>query len=526
VSAAPVSRTQRVVTGVAASYLVTAASLAVRFLVTPLFLRYLGPELMGARYFLADILAYSALADLGIGQAVRSLVARDLRGDPSEPAFRATVQRLSAAAQVQYAISVLVFLAGVVVAVSVEHLVQGLSPQNVLMARVFAVASGLAIALTFWSTTYLAVLEGLQRMAQSSLFNLLALVISNGVGLALVLAGWSLYGVALAGLASAVVTLVQVRVRVRRLGVRLSPLRSPWAPGDARPVLKLGGWIMLGNLGGMLLASIARILAGVVPSLGLESVTLVALLLVLPLTLREQGARLAAIARPGLTELHYSGESRDRSRRAGFLLLRLCAVWAVLAFVLCWLLNGSFLALWVGAEYFVGPQANGLAAFVGAAGVVYMGLKVLTEVQFRFRRLALAQAAAGGTALFVGAALAGLGLGISGVLAGVVAGYAVVLLPWLLKPALGSLTDGPWLGAGIRVFAFPTGLLASWGLLGWFVPWRPTGWLGLFATGGFVAGATLVAGAAWLWRDFREQGWVDGIHSRVMRLRPGFRGHA
>ncbi len=508
------SRTDRVLKGLGASYLVTGFNIGVRFFITPFFLKVLGPELMGLRYLVAEIMAYLSFTDVGVGQLIRSLVAKDLQGDPESETYQTSLHRVRAACQIQQAISVVALILSAVFAFYLEYFSAEISPENMLMCRVFTLATGLAISLNFSSITYLSYLQGKQILAETSLYSLISSMLNNGIGFILVYWGWSLYGLAVAVVVSAGFQFVQLRVRTKWTGIQIKPFSPPLEKKYFSGLYKMSIWIFLGSISSMLLDGSSKIITAFYPDLGLNAVTIVSLTLVLPVTLRSQGIRLSTIIRPGLTQQFHSPTDSHGAIKTACLLLKITGVLAAAIFATTLLINLQFLDKWVGEEYSGGNLANWGAAIIGGASVLAKGLMVLTDIQLDFRSRFFAQF--GATIIGIGVALIlAKNHGVGGILIGIASGIVLARIPLLAIPARRVFKNSPApLVMIARCYTLPTVMLIFWIFINRFVLWRPTGWIELLVSGAVIGGSTFLIGVAWVWRDLKVYPgfrWIDGV---------------
>ncbi|HPQ39592.1 MAG TPA: glycosyltransferase [bacterium] len=510
-------RADRAIRGLGASYFVTAVNMVVKFFLNPYFLKVLGPQLMGLRLFAAEFLAYTSFADVGLGETVRLLTARHLQGDPGRDEYRRTVKQLKAAAQIQHILAFTIVIVSIVMAAKMEVVVEELPAALLPMGRIFLILSGLAVAINFSTVTYRAFLQGQQILAQTSMFMLLASIINNGLGFFLVYKGYSLYGIAIALVTTAIVNTMMMRIRSHMTGISINPFKPPVETTHFGSLYKISIWVFLADMGRILLNSINKVISGFPPEMGLKYVTVISFLMVLPMTLGSQGNRLAAVIRPGLTQQYHSVEGRHRRLKTVRNLLRLTAVMGVAVFACSWIMNGPFIARWVGSEYYPNDHANMFGAIIASSIVVYMSLHVVMETLFNFKIICIAQM------LTVLVTLAGSlatvkEYGVTGILGSQAAGHLIIQIPVLLMPVLLLFRQrsNP-VRTFLDIYAVPGGLLVFWILFKHFIPIYPETWPGIIGSAGLIFGLTVLAGVVWLWDELKNYSIFRRIDRTIIR---------
>ncbi|MBN1295825.1 glycosyltransferase [bacterium] len=508
------SRSDRAIRGLSASYLVTAVNLVVKFFLNPFFLKILGPQLMGLRIFAAEILAYTSFADVGLGETVRILTARHLQGDPRREDYQRTLKQLKAACQIQHILALFIVVIAVIMATRMELVVEELPLELLPMARIFLVISGFAVALNFSTVTYRAFLQGQQILAQTSLFMLIATFVNNGLGFYLVYKGYSLYGIAVALVTTALVNTLMMRIRAHMTGISINPFKPPVEFSHFGSLYRISIWVFLADMGRIMLNSINKVISGFHPEMGLEFVTVVSFLMVLPMTLGSQGNRLAAVIRPGLTQQYHSIEGRKRRLQTVRNLLRLTAVMGVAVFACSWIMNGPFILKWVGRDYYPGYMANMFGSIIAASIVIYMSLQAVMETVFRFRIICIAQMVTVivtliGSLLFIDR------YGVTGILGSQAIAHLIFQIPALLVPALFLFHRRRNLSAAfLDIYAVPLLVLGFWIIFERFVTIQLDSWPGIIGTGAAIFCLTLLAGIIWLWGDLKNYSIFRNIDQR------------
>ncbi len=497
------SRTSRVLSGLLVSYTLFFFGNIVRFFLTPFFLRVIGPELMGLRSFVDELLHYARLSDFGLGSTVQAVVAKEMQDDQSKEDKEKTIGKLRTASQIQHIIAFIIFILSIVLAIFIDKLVQGLQPENYSEARFFTLLIGLTIALTFSSSTFTAILVGKQRMAENGIYNLLYQGIMHGLGFLLVYIGWSLYGLGVAGLIAALYLIIQVRIRSSKIGVHVNPFTFKFEKHYIPELYRISIWFVLSHLGVMIGLSSARIITGVYPTLGLSDVTNLSLLMMVPVAIRVQANRVAAMTRPGLTQLYHSKASLTEIRKPAILQLKFCSVLAVTVFVVLWLVNGGFVIRWVGAQFYPGDQANLIVAITNSIIILNVGFKSLLEMQFNFKKVGIISLVSGVTGVIISIALVKK-FGLSGILLGALLSELIFKIPVYYTSILRWMNSEDRINnLVLKIFTVPILLLGSWILVGNYVQWRPGTWIEIGASALFIGGITFTIGITWLWKELR-----------------------
>ena len=233
------SRTKRVLEGLGANYVAFAIRYLVRFFVTPFYLATIGPELMGLRSFVDETLRYLSLTGLGGRTSIAAIVSKELQPGCSSQEREKVLRTLRAGGQLQLLLALVAFCLVLVFALKLDSFTQGLSPENVVMAKWCAILFGMSFSLYIASGIYSGILTGKQLVGQTSLYNAIGNVMAAAVGVLLVYLGWSLYGIAIASLIAAVFVFIQYQWRTAKLGIRLGLFRGPIELESMPRLLKL-----------------------------------------------------------------------------------------------------------------------------------------------------------------------------------------------------------------------------------------------------------------------------------------------
>jgi len=499
-----VSRTQRVVEALKASYVSLAVKSALRLFVTPFFLSHLGAELMGMRSFIREFLNYINTVNFGIPTAISALVAKNLKQGKDRGENGKVLKMLRAAGQLQQLIAVIAFFIAIVVAIFLNKIVEGLPPENLQMARVYTLISGFVIALTLSSGLYAAVIKGLQYIAQSTYYNIINTLITTILGVVLVYYGWSLYGLALAALIGVLFFFVLVRRLTARAGIRLQLFKPPLEYGSIRDVLGISGWVFVASIGGMLSLQSSRVILGITPGLGMVAVNKYSLLMALPLILKTQANRFAVLMRPGLTQKYFNDESKNGTIRIITVLLKVYSFLAVSVFIVIWLINGLFVKRWVGQQYYAGDTANLFIALVTSMFIFTFSYKMLLHVKFEFKRRGLTLLVNGVVNIIAALVLVRY-YGIRGVIIAGLIGEIFVVLPWIVWPVIReSVGDSSVFNYIRNTFLFPLVLLIFWVIVGVNVHYSPETWPGIIIFLSIIAASFGISGWFYLRNDLKR----------------------
>ncbi len=462
---------------------VTATTVLIAFISTPLLLRWLGPERFGAVRAAGDWFGHLTLLELGLGGALPPLLAMALGRGEREHARRL----LGAGIRLFGVVALAALAAGVVIALTSARLVPvGASLRQDLM---LACAIGLVPPLLYPLVPYAALAEAEQRGYVVQAFTLAQSLVTTALALTLAWAGWGITGqfVALgAGVAL---------FRIGLAGVGASRLPGALAAAAASPDAEVRAAIRRLNLPTFLVNLSGR--------LGLYTDNIIVALLlgptqVVPLFLTQRLAGLAGGQLLGLgnaswaalAELHAMGR-RDVFVARLLELTRLVAGLAVAVLVPIAAYNHHFVVRWVGQASFGGDAVTLLAcvnayllALISLWGWCFGGTGQMPL---------LAPLAVAGAALNIAASIAATRmLGLAGPLVGTLIGIGATST-WYL-PILLRRHFGVPLGELVRsalvplVWGLPAGAALHWLARGH----TPAGWTGLLGEMALAAAMLLV----------------------------------
>lgn len=424
------SRTHRASIAASFAYLQFALSIVVGVALVPFVLHRVGERLYG--YWLAsgEVLAYAAMADLGVMGVVPWLVAEaDGRGD------RPAIQRIMSTA-VCAALFVSAIYSGI--ALLMWHLapsILSLSPADRAVIAgpltVIACVTAVVLPLRIAGST----LIGLQDVKFYGAISTATWLLDLVMTVSLLLNGYGLYALALGAAVPSLVSSVLMVLRLRSLA---PDLVHRWPRPSAVEVGRLfregfGAW--LGAWGWRLsVATDAIVLA----SLGHPVwITMLAMTAKLGQMMTQMSWVPGDSSLVGLAQL--SGEQRpERLRDAVSAVFRVYLALATGGTCILLAVNGAFVSGWVGAHLFAGGWVNAVLAVLIVVST--LGHAMAVVVSALGKRLHVGIAALVSGAVQVGLALVlGRRFGLIGIPLASLCAQAIVLIP-LLVPALADRT--------------------------------------------------------------------------------------
>jgi O-antigen/teichoic acid export membrane protein len=328
------------------------ASAAASFLATPLLLRWLGPERLGAYRALTDWIGHLTYLELGLGGALMAALAGKLgQGDRA-----AVVGMLVAGLRAYWRVTLAQFVGGVALVVALPHLIA----LNHLSKSELRIAG--AVALLPVVITPLMVFRILAETRQRSYLNwtLLTAQVLTMTGLSLLTAslGWGLIGQSLAFATAQVPTFLVLAWDGTRA------YREVW---NAAP-----DHVERNALGGLRWPTFVH---GLMDRIGLVSDNIIIAWIlgpavVVPFFLTQQLAVLALSQLKGLGQATWAGlaelYAQGDEARLRIRLLELTGMVSGLGLVVLIPIaayNKSFVNIWVGREVYAGDVVTGLACF-------------------------------------------------------------------------------------------------------------------------------------------------------------------
>jgi len=505
-----VSRTRRA--GIAATfgYLQFGLALASGIVVVPFVLARVGSEAYGVWLGFGELVAYSAMADLGVLGVLPWLVAEaDGRGGREE--LRALVSAGVAA-------SSLAAVAFAALALGLLAVAPGLT--GVSMEQRAAVAGPLMLLVVGMAAAYPvrvfhAVLIGLQDVTFVGTLGVAQAALNVGLVVGLLLAGQGLYALAAAATVPTLFVATASWLRIRRIAPELArgwriPDRALLARVAAQGV---GGWVA--GLGWRMISATSNLV--ILSLAGPVAAVAYAMTARLGEVMMQMSWQVPDAGLVGLAQLKGEGRA-ERAADVVVEMLRLTLIGAgavacaVLAF------NPVFVSLWVGAERFAGLGTNALLA----AGVVALSLghALFSTASTLGARVQVGMATVAQGIVHLGAAvLLGRIFGLAGVAAAAVIGTALVAYPagahYLRRTS--GLTQGELWRRALAPWSARAALLLLAGALAGIAGWRVSPWIA------FAASPLLALGYVWwlrpLYADLPLPGRLRPVLARL-RLVP------
>jgi O-antigen/teichoic acid export membrane protein len=449
------SRTRRLLRGAAAYYVSQLIMLVASLWVTPFILSRVGPFDFGMWLVGLQVLAYLALADLGVmavvprataaatGQLGREALAREL------PALLGRTARL-VAWQVP-------FLAAVVALVWFNLPADWAAlrgPIGVVM---------LGYVVLFPCRLFQAALAGLQDFTFLNVIQTAAWFVQLVLNVVLVWAGFGLWALAWGWVGQQVTQHAGCWLRLR---LRFPEYRPAWKQrlhgAWLKSHLSQGVWLSLSQLAFCLVSATDSLLIGL--ALGPAAVVPYACTAKLIQVVGGQALAVLQMSLPGLTEMRVSS-SPESARRVCLLLSQsqLLVTGAVCCVILA--VNGPFVTWWIGAEYYGGLGLTALLLLVVLLRH-WNATAVFALYSFERERRTTLTTAADGLVTVGASALFIVLFGIKGAPLGSLVGVALVSLPANLSALAGSLgvsrarLVAPLWGWGWRFGLVAAGLVA------------------------------------------------------------------
>ncbi len=497
------SSQRRVIDGVLFGYLQFVLDGAVRLLTIPFFLGVLGPQLMGLRAAVLELVGYLQVANPGTAQSMQAIVEKDVR-DGKAPADDPTVnERLAAGRWLQTGIAILTFAAAAWIAFHLDALTDELTPEEAQSAVLFTLAYGVVIAVTLLGAHHSSLLAGLQRHRNHQLCFMAMQLTTAVTSILLVLVGYRLGGLGVAAIIGAAVFYFLRRHFAAQLGFSMP--RPPLLPrlSVMKDILGMSGWMLAATLGGAMVLQSFRMIASLLPGMGLETANAVAILFVMPYLVIQLLNWIGFIVRPTLAAKYHAGELGDDLWPTVSTYLKLTACMSCIAFVAGGVTNEAFVAVWVGSAYWAGADANLALCAMLAVWMMNAALQNLLYIRGDMRlrgQLCLFE----GCGVLALAVFGGLKFGVVGIFAGAAAFMLLVSLPvgFCLVARQFALAQHPAIIA-LKTLWYPAVLIALY-LVVRDVLQAPTGgWLILLGWCAVIGVGLVCAVLPFLWGPMR-----------------------
>lgn len=441
------SRTRRASVVAAFAYLQFALSILVGIALVPFILRQIGIGLYG--YWLAsgEVLAYAAMADLGVLGVVPWMIAQaDGRGD------RDGIRRLLSTGFTAGLVVSCVYLLLVVILWRLAPAVLNLGPEEraLIAGPLTIIASFTAIVLPLRVAN--SALVGLQDVRFYGFMSTAGWAINVIVTVVLLWKGYGLYALAFGSSLPGVVGVIASTLRLRRIAPDLTTGWVRPSGGDVARLFRegLGAW--LAAWGWRLSAATdAIVLAALGSPFAITQLAMTSKL----------GGMFANMAwvpgdsgLVGLAQLH--GEDRpERLKAAVTALFRVYLSLASVGVCVVLAANPSFVRAWVGEPLFAGFTVNAVLAGIVIASTITHGLGTITSVLGHRMHVGIATLVSGGVQVAL-AVFLGRRLGIIGVPLAALTAHLVLLAPMLL-PSLKDRT-------GVGIAALRRGVIVPWAI--------------------------------------------------------------
>ncbi|MEM9601340.1 MAG: hypothetical protein AAGA11_00635 [Pseudomonadota bacterium] len=494
------SNQKRVIDGVLFGYIQFALDGAVRLLTIPFFLSALGPQLMGLRAAVLELVGYLQSANPGTAQSMQAVIEKNVRDGRADDATRET---LAVGRWLQSAIALVAFVAAVWIAFHLEALTDELTPEEALSAIWFTVACAVVIGLTLLGAHHSSLLVGLQNHRNHQLCFIVMQLTTSVVSVLLVWLGFRLGGLGAAAVVGVLVFYMLRRHFAARLGFKM-PL-PPLLPRLAvlKQVLGMSGWMLASTLGGAMVLQSFRMIAGLLPGMGLETANAVALLFVMPYLVVQLLTWIGYVVRPTLAAKYHAGELGDDLWPTVSTYLKLMACLSAIAFVAGGVTNQAFIALWVGETYWAGTDANLALCAMLAAWMLNSSLQNLLYIRGDMRlrgQLCLFE----GVGVLLFAVLGGYNFGVVGIFAGAAIFMLFVSLPagFVLVGRQFAL-DRSSVSVAVQTLWYPVLIIAGYVLLRGPLSAPGGSWLGMLGWCALVGVGLIAVVTPFLWRPMR-----------------------
>lgn len=340
------------------NYLAGLSTGAVRMLIqvlvgiwlTPFTLRYLDRQEFAIFSIAFDLLTWLSLLDIGITSGLRIQAARMTGQSEQEK-----INRLASTAFLaQNVIMIATLIAGVGLAFAFPHFF----PVRADLrhdATLLVIICVLGAALQLGYQTFSALLVANQQVHVDNLLGLLLIVIRTVVTVVLLKAGWGVYSLAVAHLASKATTGIFAVFRTYRLlpGLQIKYRLASW--NVFRQISSLGIWMSLGGLALIIIHSMSNILTAKVVSV--DAVTSLVLTGRFYDLVGSFVWLVSANASPMLGQM--LGQNKMKESFAAFRhLFALSSGLAVVGALTVWSGNASFISQWVGPVNYGGKWVD------------------------------------------------------------------------------------------------------------------------------------------------------------------------
>ncbi|MGB0866227.1 MAG: hypothetical protein ACPGSC_06945, partial [Granulosicoccaceae bacterium] len=199
------SAIKRFIDGVLFGYVHMFIDGAIRLLTMPLLLTWLGPQAMGFRAAILELIGYFQKINPGTSQTMQAMIEREIRPDADPEKVEKTKELLSLGVVIQNGLAVFSLLAVTLLAFNMDFITKDLPAEDLYGAVFFVVGMGLILAITLWGSHHSAILTGQQYHKELEVAFLLMKIFQAVLTMLLVWVGYRLWGMAVAVVLGAVV---------------------------------------------------------------------------------------------------------------------------------------------------------------------------------------------------------------------------------------------------------------------------------------------------------------------------------
>jgi O-antigen/teichoic acid export membrane protein len=331
----------RVAQGVLLNVVATVILAGTGFLLTAFLIHRLGPSSFGAWVLVASVLAYSSILDFGVGLTVMRFIAEVAH----LPDRREANRIVSTAVVVYTGAGAVLLVAGLILTPQVADLFGIVPHERGEFITAFRISCA-ALALTFPSAVWTAVLQGLQDFARLNLWIVAQSLAVMATQMVVVELGYGLVALALVGAVGNMVLLLGKRWTARGHGIRTAPRLCEAA--TLRRIISVSSWVFLLNVSGRLILDTDAVLIGVM--LGTSAVAAYQVALGPATAVRRAADQFNSVSLTAAASL----KAQDELRRLQQLLIEAtravtCVFLPCIALLAAW--GDQLLSLWVGPEF-------------------------------------------------------------------------------------------------------------------------------------------------------------------------------
>ncbi len=494
------STTKRFIDGVLFGYVHMFIDGAIRLLTMPLLLTWLGPQAMGFRAAVLELIGYFQKINPGTSQTMQALIEREIRPDADPQKVEETKGLLSLGVVIQTVLAILSMVAVTVLAFNMDFITKELPAEDLYGSIFFVVCMGITLTITLWGSHHSAILTGQQYHKELEVAFLLMKIAQAVLTMLLVWIGYRLWGMAAAVVLGSVVFFVVRKIYADKTGLIIQRSNLKHEKADVVMMLGTSGWMLLATIGDAMGLQSYRLLAAILPGMGLTTANQVAILFVLPLLAAQMLAFAGDLVRPALKQKYHAGDFGDDIWPTAKLYLQVTAMLAAVIFISSTALNKSFITLWVGAEYYGGDIANQALSGMLALWVWTAGLKNMLYVRHEMRLRGICSAAEGALVVVLSVYL-GIKWGVAAMFTGGAIAIAIFSTPvyaWFLADRF-KFNFGA-VSLVLQVAWYPALISAIFYYFRDYTILETDSWLTLIGYAAIVGITCLVVSAAWLWR--------------------------